>query len=147
MDPEVSPPEPAVESAPKGVADIAAEIAEQSSAPNEAAIAATAASLENAPVVRSMTASEGPAPSASSDVPTDAQGATFNAELHVTNSDGSPKLYNGRLRRKRGASLRSAVNVPPKASPAAGTAASAKRQLTPDEVRQSRLAEIGRAHV
>ena len=134
MDPEVTveTPAPAIAA---GVEDIAATIAEESSAPNEAAIAATAASLENATVVRSIEVSDGPAVSG---VPTDAQGQPFNADIHNANPDGTAKLYNGRLRRKKGAGLQSRVNVPPKA--ALGTSAAVRRQLTPEEVRQARLA-------
>jgi hypothetical protein len=118
-----------------GVDDIAAAVAESASEPNEQAMQALRESqLQAAPVVRSISTVD------ASDA-TDTKGNKFDPSQHMTNADGSPKLYNGKLRRKKGASASvvSTVGTQTPATPSAPTQAPSP-DLTPAQRHAARLA-------
>ena len=119
------------------VDDIAAEMAEQASPPNEGAIAAAQASFDALPAVRTITVSEG---NQTQDNPRDSKGNEFDPAVHHANDDGTPKLYNGKLRRKRSKSTESTIStlgVPadPRQSLTGDTS-----QLSSEQIKRARVA-------
>lgn len=133
MEPEVIA-EPVADSTSHAVDDIASQTAESASESNPAAMAALRESqLASAPVVRAV----GDAATQSTGDATDSKGNRFDAAVHHANDDGTPKLYNGKLRRKR-ASKVGTVSTVNAGTPAAQSPAPVP-QLTAEQIAKARL--------